>query len=70
MGIDGDAVSSDARSGGKLHEPIGLCGRGLDHFPHVQSQLVTHDSHFVYQRDVHHSEGVLQQLYHFCYRGR
>ena len=67
MGVKGDAVPAQPRPGGEFHEPEGLGGRGLDHFPHVHAQFVAYQGHLVDQANVHHSECVLHQLGHLGY---
>ena len=63
VGIERDAVPAHARSRGELHEPERLRRRRLDHFPHVDTELVAHDRHFIGESDVHAAERVLENLH-------
>ena len=61
--IERDAVPADARARRELHEAERLRRRGVDHFPHVDAELVADDRHLVHQADVHRAERVLEQLH-------
>ena len=60
--IERNAVAADAGARRELHEAERLRRGRVDHFPHVDAQLVAHDRHLVDQADVHRAEGVLEQL--------
>ena len=64
VGIDRDAVASDARARveGLKAERLGL--GGLNRFPQIDPEVVAEDRHLVYQSDVDVPVGVLQELRH------
>ena len=61
--IDRDAVAADAGTGIERHEPEGLGGGGIDHFPRVHAQAPAHERELVGERDVDVAEDVLVQLH-------
>src|SRR5690242_3312158 len=62
MRIERDAVSADARSGIKRHEPKGFCGRCTNHFPRVDTERVAEARHLVGHADVDGTKSVLEKF--------
>ena len=60
--VDGKTVAADAGARRELHEPEGLRGRCIDHFPDVDVEIMGEHGEFVHQRDVHVPKGVLEEF--------
>ena len=65
MRVNGNAVSAQAGARGEFHKAKGLCGSSLDHFPHIHTQFLTHDGHFIGQADIDGPECIFQEFNHF-----
>ena len=61
-GIDGDAVTSEARPGKEGHVAEGLGGGGADHLPDVDAHRRVDHLELVDERDVDRAKDVLEQL--------
>ena len=64
------AVAADARTRCETHETERLGGCGIDHPPHVDTELASEHRHLVHERDVDVAERVLEQLRHLGLGGR
>ena len=64
LGIDGNAVPSESRSGHEFHEAERLRGRRLDDLPHVHVESVRDERQLVHQRDIDGPERIFQDLDH------
>ena len=62
IGIDGDAVPAQARSGVERLEPERLGRSRLNHFPDVNAHPIGGHLQFVHQSDVHGPVDIFQQL--------
>ena len=62
--VERDAVPADAWTGVERHVAERLAGRRPDDLPHVDVLRRAEGGELVDQRDVHHAEGVLEQLGH------
>src|SRR6185503_2604609 len=62
--IHGDAMPAQARTGIERHEPEGLRGGRVDHFPDVDVHLGGHEGNLVHEADVDAAERVFEELHH------
>src|SRR5439155_26892863 len=62
VGVDGDAMTADARAGVEGEKPEGLGGSGVDHLTGAYTQAAAHERELVRQGDVDVPEDVLVEL--------
>jgi hypothetical protein len=66
VGVDGNAVPSNAWAGIKRSKAVRLRPRRINNLPDVHAKQVGHYGQFIHQTDVHGPESIFDKLYEFC----